>query len=209
MSPISLTRRILLPVLVMACLGGCGERNSRNVFSSDSGGTHLAGWLPGGHTAAARSDIDSCCECHGTDFTGGISKTACTRCHLGDQSHVHPLAWGDLAFVRHSGYVGLNGISTCANTYCHGINLTGTGNSGPSCTSCHIGGPLAVHPNTIAWLNRTSQGFHGEYVKNNGTGSCANATCHGENLEGVSASGLACMGCHSSSTYSRYGSGGT
>jgi hypothetical protein len=187
-------------------LAGCGDKNSQSTFSADGGGTHVAGWLPGGHSAAAAANIVSCTECHGSDYAGGIAKVACTQCHLGDQQNIHPLAWGFSNYsiaLSHGSYVAKNETSACANVYCHGANLTGVNFSGPSCTSCHIGGPLAVHPASYAiWTNMTSQGFHGRYVVKNSTASCANAVCHGTNLLG--ASGLSCTTCHKSSIYTPY-----
>jgi len=200
MSPIrTVSLLIWLPTLLVLTLSGCGDRNPQSVFSADGGGVHLAGWLPGGHMAAATANITTCTECHGADFSGGISKVACTQCHLGNQQNVHPLDWNDLTYARHAGYVSQHGTTACANIYCHGANLTGVATSGPSCSSCHIGGPLSVHPNPTEWMNSTSPGFHGTYVNtvlNRDTSSCANVVCHGANLQGVLASGPACSTCH-------------
>jgi hypothetical protein len=196
--------RIWVPALFVIALVGCGESNEQNFFSTDGGGAHMTGWLPGGHKDAAGTSNDSCKECHGTDLAGGISKVSCTQCHLGSPQDVHPLAWGDLTYARHPGYVNQNGTSACANIQCHGVDLTGVTSSGPSCSSCHIGGSLAVHPSTDEWSISSSQGFHGTYVKNHGTASCANIQCHGANLQGVTASGFSCTACHSDSLYLQY-----
>ncbi len=44
--------------------------------------------------------------------------------------------------ARHGPYEVANGTSTCANAYCHGVDLSGVAQSGPSCNSgtavgCH------------------------------------------------------------------------
>ena len=207
--------RFCLPALLMFSLAGCGDKNAQGVFSADSGGVHLTGWLPGGHMAAAKANIDSCTECHGGDFAGGISRVSCTRCHLGNQQDVHPLAWGNLAYARHPAFVKQNGTAACSNIYCHGTTLAGVASSGPSCTSCHIGGQQAVHPSGVqTWLPQppgipgaasAPAGSHGAYVKQfASTASCQNAVCHGANLQGVDQSGLSCLTCHSASLYTKY-----
>jgi hypothetical protein len=73
---------------------------------------------------------------------------------------------------------------------CHGDDLAG-GISRVSCTQCHIGGPLSVHPKEWTKLED-----HGSDLPQNGLESCKNAVCHGTNGEGVPSSGLACTTCH-------------
>jgi hypothetical protein len=128
---------------------------------------------------------------------------------MGDQQNVHPLDWGYLAYAKHSDYVTQNGIASCNNVYCHGTSLTGVTSSGPSCSSCHLGGPMQVHPGSYTdkqtdfdnWAtNTTSSNFHGTYVATNGVNSCENAVCHGTNLQGVTNSGESCQACHANYT---------
>lgn len=195
----SLMLGLLLSLCVLT-LAGCGDTNSQANLNTDSG-KHPANWLPLAHSQAATANIESCTECHGSDFAGGISKVSCTECHLGDEQNVHPLSWGSFAYAQHPAYVAQNGTSKCANVYCHGADLTGVASSGPSCTSCHIGGVNAVHPWTA--FNDFSTGRlprHGQYVLGgagvSGTASCRNTVCHGANLQGVAASGPACSACH-------------
>jgi hypothetical protein len=205
--------RAWLPVLLVLVLAGCGERNPQSVFSADDGGTHLSGWLPAGHMAAATANINVCVECHGADFSGGISKVACTQCHLGNAQKRHPIAWGDIAYVSHASYVNLNGTTACSNIYCHGTALNGVAASGPSCSSCHIGGNLSVHPSPLAtWvppgipgITVPPAGAHGAYVKQfSSTAACQNAACHGKDLKGVNQSGLSCQSCHTATLFSQY-----
>ena len=201
----SLTLGVLLSMLVFS-LSGCGDTNSQAVLDTSSG-KHPTNWLPAAHKDAATKNIEACAECHGADFSGGIAKVSCTKCHLGDEENVHPLDWDGFAYVRHSQFVAQKGTSACANVNCHGANLTGVASSGPSCTSCHIGGLFAVHPWTT--FNDFSSGRlprHGQYVlgatgRTGGTASCRNDVCHGANLQGVLASGPPCSACHFGTTF--------
>jgi hypothetical protein len=79
-----------------------------------------------------------------------------------------------------------------SRTDCHGADLSG-GISGVSCTSCHLGGPTAIHPASWTLIYKD----HGPYVDSNGTGACSNQYCHGSNLQGVQDSGPPCTKCHS------------
>ena len=188
----------LLAFLGVLALAGCGDKNSQSNFDPDSG-THPAGWLPSDHMTAALSHLDTCAPCHGADFAGGIAKVACTQCHLGDQTHIHPLAWDNLVYALHGNFVDQNGTTACANTFCHGTSLDGVGGTGPSCTSCHLGGPLSPHPagwNTQADFTSGTLPLHAQFVGNNGTVSCRNVVCHGANLQGVYLSGPSCNTCH-------------
>jgi len=179
-------------------MAGCGSStpNSNAPFDADSG--HPANWLPAGHMNSARSDESVCAECHGTDYNGGTSGISCTQCHLGGVNSVHPVEWGTSIDSAHAAYVDTNGNTACANTNCHGTKLEGVDNSGPSCTSCHLGGASAFHPvsfgmGTQALLN------HASYVMANGSTGCATSSCHGVNLTG--GIGPACVTCHTSGSY--------
>jgi hypothetical protein len=222
MSQIKLAALLLSLLLSMLflVLTGCGNPNSQANFSSDTG-THPAGWLPDGHAVAATNQIATatfnCTDCHGNDLLGGISKVSCftpansgstststSGCHLGNDLQVHPLQWGQYAYALHGTYVQLQDptAASCANVSCHGASLTGVSGSGPSCTSCHLGGSaFSVHPtgwNTAADLaTPTPPGpLHAQYVGANGTTACSNTVCHGTNLQGVFLSGPSCNTCH-------------
>ena len=194
-------RTVSLTALLALALAGCGDKNSQSAFSSDGGGTHTANWLPLEHRTAATANITACAECHGADFSGGISKVACTQCHMGSQLSIHPIEWNGQTAVNHAAHVTAYGTTRCATAYCHGTGLAGVANSGPSCTSCHIGGALAVHP----WPAASYMADHGAYVVDKkSTASCQNAACHGKDLKGVDQSGVSCTKCHPSAMYSQY-----
>lgn len=184
----------MLWLLLVFTLAGCGSSNSSSSLDSNSG-SHLAGWLPAGHKTSAVSTPESCTPCHGADYAGGISEISCTSCHMGGVDSIHP-NWGTPASTVHGSYVKNNGNDTsgCANANCHGTTLAGVTGSGPSCTSCHLGGVASIHP---SW-GTPDYAMHGTYVKgiSNDTSGCANASCHGPTLAGVSGSGPSCTLCH-------------
>jgi uncharacterized protein YjbI with pentapeptide repeats len=174
-------------------LAGCGSSvNSPSAIDPAREG-HAPGWLPAGHAAAAHADATVCTNCHGSDYSGGISTVACTQCHLGNALNIHPLDWDDLVGTKHAGFVKSNGNSACANVNCHGADLAGVNGSGPSCTSCHLGGLNSVHP--LDWDDAVAT-KHAGYVKSNGNSACANVVCHGAELTGVNGSGPSCTSCH-------------
>lgn len=209
----SLALAMVLSLLVMA-LSGCGDNNSQATLDPTSG-KHPASWLPAGHSTAAKSNLESCTECHGSDFSGGISKIACTQCHLGNAEAPHPIfwnytstkptAWGAYAYAFHGVYAKQNGTTGCAVASCHGTSLLGVSGSGPSCTSCHKD-VMSAHP--VEWvisLTHSPGGVatvlpdHGNWVNNVESASCRNVVCHGPQGQGVFLSGLACTACHNNS----------
>ncbi len=136
-------KMIMLGVLLVVAsivAVGCGTSNSQSPFDADAQ-KHPAGWLPAGHMTAAQADIAACEECHGSDLMGGISKVSCTTCHLGGPADVHLASYNnyDWSQAGHGQYVVFsgNGATACRNVYCHGNDLKGVANSGPSCSQCH------------------------------------------------------------------------
>jgi len=195
-----INKNIVLGVLLLIGLLlalGCGSStpNDKVIYNGESE-THSEGWVPAGHMAAAQKDENTCTECHGSDFSGGLSGVSCSECHLGGTNSIHPLVWSQYTGTIHATYVKDNGNTKCANAACHGTDLGGVELSGPSCSSCHMGGPDSVHP-----LDWSAAGAlvtkHGEYVKSvSSYASCATKYCHGVKLEGVAGSGHSCATCH-------------
>ncbi len=179
-------------LILTAFFIGCSDPNAQSPINPDTG-SHSANWLPAAHMAAATSDPNSCSACHGSDFNGGISGVSCTSCHLGSSTSVHPSDWVPVSSM-HGPYVKANSTSACANQFCHGLSLTGVPYSGPSCSSCHLGGLTSGHP--ADWVPIYST--HGPYVNTSptGTSACANQACHGTTLTGVPNSGPSCTLCH-------------
>jgi predicted CxxxxCH...CXXCH cytochrome family protein len=159
---------------------------------------HPADWVPVYSTHGPYVDANgtSACSnqyCHGTSLTGvPDSGPSCTSCHLGGPTAVHPADWVPV-YSTHGPYVNASSTSACANQYCHGLSLTGVPDSGPSCTSCHMGGITNIHP--ASWLGDACSN-HGSYALTNGTGGCATTYCHGTDLGGVPQSGPSCTSCH-------------
>lgn len=75
-------------------LGGCGDKNAQVDFNPDSGKHHDANWVKT-HSAKAATAMNSCTECHGSDYKGGISQVSCTsptaisgfKCHAGSPAN--------------------------------------------------------------------------------------------------------------------------
>jgi hypothetical protein len=186
--------QLIISLAMMLALGGCGNENSKVVFSPEGG--HSADWTAT-HKEAANADIETCVECHGENLKGGISKVSCTQCHPAGPTSKHPVNWGDYTYARHSGFVAANSNVSCANVSCHGSALTGVQGSGPSCTTaCHLGGKSAKHP--AGWTQSQPYTVHAAYVKNQGYdfSSCSTSRCHGTDAKGVFLSGPSCFACH-------------
>jgi len=181
MSQIKSSLTIAVTFAVCA-LSGCGDANKQAVFP------HQTGWQTT-HKTAGSANSATCVECHGENLDGGIAKVSCTSCHLGGALTIHPTSMIP-ALTKHKAYVNVNDTLACANATCHGTTLGGVTGSGPSCTSCHLGGPKAVHP--TPWTSAD----HKAYVNANGTSACSNVACHGTTLAGVTGSGPSCSSCH-------------
>jgi hypothetical protein len=200
---------ILLTLVAMA-LSGCGDSKTGAGFNQSTGEHDEAGWLPSGHKQAALENLQLCAECHGQSFESGIAQVACNQCHLGGATSVHPLEWGNLPYAFHDDYVKSSGAASCATVYCHGANLLGVAESGPSCgINCHMAGTPQA-PLKHAWIATTrgeNIAGHVAYFNSNPRNytTCRNNACHGgagttAPPPGVFLSGPACNsnGCHGS-----------
>jgi predicted CxxxxCH...CXXCH cytochrome family protein len=116
-------------------------------------------------------NLNSCGECHGADLTGGISKVACTSCHV-------------------TGNKAVNSCNTChGNPPATGSHLAHTGPASAlklDCTACH--------PKPSSWSDTNHLGdkalvVFGASAAQSGVGrtgapaydgaSCSNIYCHG------------------------------
>jgi hypothetical protein len=142
---------IFLAALFFAA--GCSDTNP-NSFTFE--GSHPAGWVPSGHRPAAEANLSSCADCHGNDFSGGISGVACANCHLGvseTEVSVHPLTW-TIPIVDHGPYVvtEASAPTSCGIAVCHGVDFAG-GGVGVSCDQCHN-----TYPHAAGWADPNEHG---------------------------------------------------
>lgn len=132
------------------------------------------------------NSLTDCQQCHGENFTGGLSSPSCVTCH--SSISVHKSGIVDPASPNFHGKNPLTGeFINCQQ--CHGENFNG-GISSPSCTSCHSA--ISVHKSGI--IDPNSSNFHGKYALPNGFTDCQQ--CHGDNFAGGNLS-PSCVTCHS------------
>ena len=212
----SLKKSMIAGLLLAAGLlvmGGCGSENNDSPFDSDDQ-QHPANWLVSGHPAAAQADPSVCTECHGDDFSGGISRVACASRHTNGS----PLT-----------------LTAC--TSCHGKPPTGTiapNQAGAhntttghfavqvvlpdSCNTCHNGAGTGTtnHYNGVVNVQLLSSTYSAKSgtVVYNADGTCSNVSCHGGQttpawLTGHIDVGTQCTSCHAfgSSEYNSFVSG--
>ena len=184
-----------LPVLA-ALLIGCSDPNTQSPFNPDTG-SHAVNWLPAAHMDAAESNLNSCSGCHGPDFAGGISGVSCTSCHMGGVTNIHPAGWMGDACSNHGTFALANGTTGCANMYCHGANLTGVPESGPSCTKCHPTIPTSpscgtchgIPPDGLAPAGNVYPNLPGKHAKHMALSGVTCETCHNrtcdQHLDGI------------------------
>jgi len=141
-------------LLLLAVAWGCGSGGSNSFV--DASGKHQAGWYVanagGAHTAAFGQDANACQQCHGSDYTGGISKVSCFSasfngmgCHAAilDASNRHAAGWVVAGTGGAHPAAFLDNSASCRS--CHGSNYTG-GPSRVSCFSASLNG-ISCHPN--------------------------------------------------------------
>jgi hypothetical protein len=135
-----------------------------------------------------------CQQCHGENYTGGISSPTCIKCHAGIS--VHQVGIADTNSTNfHGKYPPPNGFPDCQQ--CHGEHYTG-GTLSPSCVTCH----KAIDVHQIGILIPASSDFHG---KNPLSGEFINCQqCHGEDFAGGSIS-PSCTNCHAGITVHKDG----
>jgi hypothetical protein len=138
----SITAKLaLLFVLLGAVLvaAGCGDSTATATYDPEAS-VHPPDWLPAKHMQAAGQNAGTCRQCHGEDLvSGGITGIGCNGCHLGGPLAVHPATFEGFPWLQggHGRYVVANGTTSCRNIWCHGANLQGVAQSGPSCNECH------------------------------------------------------------------------
>lgn len=189
---------VFISLFGVALTSGCSEANKNSVFDPNTG--HAAGWSsPSVHGATAKTEangFEACRSCHGSDFSGGISATACFTCHGVNAPHA-PAPWRGGTITHTTTNPG--NAPACALCHTNGSNSSiqpspsAPAGTAPGCfngTLCHA---AAGHP--AGW---SAAGQHGASAKAQPAASAGFAfceTCHGSNFAGGS-SGQSCFTCH-------------
>ncbi|MCC7262100.1 MAG: hypothetical protein IT369_06220, partial [Candidatus Latescibacteria bacterium] len=192
----------------------CHSDPGNGIWMLNRGVFHPVGWgdLATGqflHAEELRKvgdNTSSCQSCHGADYSGGIAKVSCFRCHsepgkadwtLVSGVYQHPAGWGDLATGKflHAEALAQNQVSITNCQSCHGADYSG-GIAEVSCLKCHTDPAKGtIHP--AGWADLASNQFlhAAEIEKNNGdTSNCQ--SCHGADYSGGVAE-VSCLKCHS------------
>jgi predicted CxxxxCH...CXXCH cytochrome family protein len=154
---------------------GCGSsKNDASVFDEDS---HPTGWKLT-HKTAAENDITVCMECHGEDLGGGISKVACSACHVNG----NPLVKKDCTSCHGTPPDGTTvpnraaAHNTTSGHFAPGVVLP------DSCNTCHngAGAGTSKHDNgTVDIVLLTAYSSNSGTAVHNADGTCSNISCHG------------------------------
>ncbi len=197
---------LLFMALLIGLLSGCGgaDINDQAPFAGSTL-THPADWVSVSAFQAKSINFhgifvnkhgdQSCTQCHGADYKGGINGVSCYKCHNGGPTGKHFADWIDPnSYNFHGVFAATYGDQSC--TACHGSNLKG-GAAKVSCYACHNGpsGNIGYppHPHPAGWGNPATESvhFHGYYAKKF---SLACTACHGSDLKG--GLGPSCYSCH-------------
>lgn len=184
----------IIAVCIVVLATGCSK--SDNIFNPETG-KHIANWSsPDVHGAAAKmpdgasGGLSTCQECHGSDFSGGISSIACSSCHGG--SAPHPVSW-TTGTRKHSSTDESN-AEVCAVCHANGANSPiaapappAPAGTAPGCfnnTLCHGQAGHAPGWNDPAAHGPAAKLAPGASVM---AGFSGCQTCHGANFAGLGA----------------------
>jgi len=203
---------------------GCSELDD-NLVVPESSGVHGAGWLTpasnnfhGNIIAGNKWDMSGCKTCHGNDYRGGNTGSACYDCHSkgpegcrlchGNSSHSYPpeALNGDTsntyigvgAHVSHLGSTKFSAIVECTECHRDVENFSDTNHIGPN-------------PDNIAEINfgplankYLGGGVFPAPEWNRSTATCSGTYCHGSFKGGnvnntvtwTQTGGASCGSCH-------------
>ena len=202
---------LLLSALLALALGGCGDKNDKVVFSPEGG--HPSDWAAT-HKTSARANVESCLECHGENYDGGVSNVSCMS-----QSAISGL-------TCHAGNPAAN-LTGCVS--CHGVSPSGpfgtvapnrvgahtkhTALPGIGCDTCHLNAGSGTSGHAMA---NTAGGRRSATVASsalfpfvhNANGTCSTVSCHGGKVTPVWTGSIdivandndVCLSCHASGT---------
>lgn len=182
---------MMLIAVALFALAGCSKSNSNAHFDADSG-EHVEGWLNDHGTTAMKapsssSGFASCQPCHGTDFSGGMSKQSCYGCHGVNAPHPPEETWLSEHQKTDEG-----NASICAQ--CH---LGDSGVVVPEGTEVGCFNSTMCHVHPTGWDARDQHGAAAK-AKPDGTqfaGFASCEVCHGSDFTGGS-SDVSCFTCH-------------
>ncbi|MGB9080579.1 MAG: hypothetical protein WCD00_04720 [Desulfuromonadaceae bacterium] len=175
---------VIVSALLALALGGCGDKNNKAVFSPEGEGGHPSDWVRT-HKASAWTKVESCAECHGENYDGGISKVSCMSqtavsgftCHV-----TSPVANLTGCVSCHGGLPsGPFGTTAPNRKYAHTKH---TALPGIGCDTCHFNAGSATlgHATADAAGGRkkaTVAGSASFPFVYNADGTCSNVSCHG------------------------------
>lgn len=221
MSQIKLSHLLITAFLALV-LGGCGDKNSKAVYSPES--KHTPDWVLT-HKISARVDVESCTECHGSDYSGGIANvscmsqtgpsgftchasnpavnmTGCVSCHGGLPSG----PFGTAAPNRKSAHTKHTALTACVT--CHENAGSGTAGHAKATTAGGLS-KATVALTTYSAAHNSTTGSFGY----NTNGTCSQISCHGGKVTPawtgtisiVAKDNSVCYMCHQSG-YTQYNS---
>jgi hypothetical protein len=170
----------------------CVKCHSTIGFHALSNDKSTGTYQHGSFFKAAGLKMNSCGQCHGDDYKGGMASPACATCHqtlAGHKTGIMDYNSPDF----HGKYFKAANIAMSACTQCHGSGFTG-GKSSPACSQCHS--TVGVHKDGLK--DPTSANFHGKAIRANNWDMTGCKTCHGNNYAG-GLSSPSCKTCHSQS----------
>jgi predicted CxxxxCH...CXXCH cytochrome family protein len=137
----------------------CSNPNTQSGFNPETG-KHLGNWVSASHKSLALTNLSACAECHGADFSGGISGVPCSKCHINTGTNFSCSACHGYPPVTNK-----HPQHTFLNVYC---------------LDCHnntIGTPL--HNNGTADVSVSATFYSKSGAALYATGACSNISCHG------------------------------
>ena len=128
--------------------------------------------------------LTECQQCHGADYSGGITSQSCTDCHTGIQVH----SGADYSVPDHFTYFYSNDKSFEDCWSCHGDDFSG-GVASPSCETCHS--VIKVHESGTSVL------YHAEFLPTVTWNLDGCKMCHGDDYAGKeNRLSPSCLTCH-------------
>lgn len=214
---------LLVVMASLFALAGCGDKNSNVVFSQENG--HSSDWMLT-HKTSARSNVESCRECHGDNYDGGVSSVSCMNptavkgfaCHFsspvatqtGCVSCHGGLTSGPFGTVApnvksaHTKHVALTGCGTC-----HLNAGSGTVNHAKAPVAGRYGKAIVSLSDTVKAKTVVTA-----FQYDAATGKCSAISCHGGkdtpswtgSINIVSSDNAVCYQCHEQSSSAQYNS---